>query len=116
MEESVARHQRTRAACEDDVGECDIYVGIFAWRYGTIPDDDNEARTSMTELEYRRAARDKACLVFLLADEAPWSSTMRDAEVGEGEDGRPADTATGTCLSRKPRDGGVFFADAHGGH
>jgi hypothetical protein len=46
MEESVARHRRTRAACEADVGECDIYVGIFAWRYGTIPDDDNEARTS----------------------------------------------------------------------
>lgn len=87
MEEYVARDQRTRAACEQDVAQCDIYVGIFAWRYGHIPEDDNEGRLSITELEYRKASGEKTCLVFLLSDDAPWPSTLRDAETGEGERG-----------------------------
>jgi Domain of unknown function (DUF4062) len=85
MEEYVARDQRTRATCEADVAACDIYVGIFAWRYGHIPEDDNEARRSITELEYRKASGEKVCLVFLLADDAPWPSNLRDAE-SEQED------------------------------
>jgi Domain of unknown function (DUF4062) len=87
MEESVARDQRTRAACEADVAACDIYIGIFAWRYGHIPEDDNEALRSITELEYRKASGEKVCLVFLLADDAPWPSNLRDAESGEGDRG-----------------------------
>jgi Domain of unknown function (DUF4062) len=87
MEEYVARDQCTRAACEDDVAACDIYVGIFAWRYGHIPQDDNDARKSITELEYRKASLEKTCLVFLLSDDTPWPSTMRDAETGEGDSG-----------------------------
>lgn len=87
MEEYVARDQHTRAACEADVAACDIYVGIFAWRYGHIPEHDNEARRSITELEYRKASGEKTCLVFLLSDDAPWPSTMRDAETGEGDSG-----------------------------
>lgn len=87
MEEYVARDQRTRAACEADVAGCDLYVGIFAWRYGHVPEDDNAERKSITELEYRKASGDKTCLVFLLSDDAPWPSTLRDAETGEGDRG-----------------------------
>jgi Domain of unknown function (DUF4062) len=88
MEDYVARDDRALAACEADVEACDIYVGIFAWRYGHIPnDDDNKALRSITELEYRKASGKKTCLVFLLSDEAPWPSTLRDAETDEEDRG-----------------------------
>lgn len=88
MEDYVARDDRALAACEADVEDCDIYVGIFAWRYGHIPnDDDNKALRSITELEYRKASGRKTCLVFLLSDEAPWPSTLRDAETDEEDRG-----------------------------
>jgi len=88
MEDYVARDDRALAACEADVAACDIYVGIFAWRYGHIPnDDDNKALRSITELEYRKASGKKTCLVFLLSDEAPWPSTLRDAETDEEDRG-----------------------------
>jgi hypothetical protein len=87
MENYVARSQRTRAACEADVAGCDIYVGIFAWRYGESPKDDNVELRSFTELEYRRAAADKPCLIFLLRDEAEWPDILRDAKNGEGDNG-----------------------------
>jgi hypothetical protein len=34
MEKYPARDDRPKAACEADVSNCDIYIGIFAWRYG----------------------------------------------------------------------------------
>jgi hypothetical protein len=54
MEKYGARDDRPRAACEADVAQCDIYVGIFAWRYGHVPTDDNAQARSITELEYLR--------------------------------------------------------------
>lgn len=41
MEEYVARDQRVEFSCKGDVVACDVYVGIFAWRYGHIPSDTN---------------------------------------------------------------------------
>ena len=68
-------------ASEADVSNCDIYIGIFAWRYGHVPGEDNPENKSITELEYLAAARaKKPQLIFLLADDAPWSSSLRDAE------------------------------------
>ncbi len=89
MEENVARDERTRAACEADVRACDVYIGLFAWRYGHVPTGDNEEARSITELEYRTALGSGriTCLVFLLSDDAAWPSTKRDAETGEGEGG-----------------------------
>jgi hypothetical protein len=79
MERYGARDDRPRSACEKDVADSDIYVGIFAWRYGYIPSDDNPEQRSITELEYLAAA-DKTRLIFLLADDFPWKSSLRDAE------------------------------------
>lgn len=56
------------------VNKAEIYVGIFAHRYGYIPDDlkRNPKRLSMTELEYRRAVeRDIPILIFVMDDEHP---------------------------------------------
>ena len=41
MEDYVATDQRPLDKCLQDVASCDLYVGIFAWRYGYIPAKDN---------------------------------------------------------------------------
>jgi Domain of unknown function (DUF4062) len=79
MEDYPARAMHTKAACQSDVAECNIYLGIFAWRYGYVPDDDNPERKSITELEYEAAEPAKR-LLFLLKDEAKWPPESRDAD------------------------------------
>jgi Domain of unknown function (DUF4062)/Tetratricopeptide repeat len=88
MENYVAADQRPLAKCLEDVAGCDLYVGIFAHRYGYIPDHDNPQRRSITELEYRHArAHTKPTLVFLLDPATPWSPTWIDAVTGDGDRG-----------------------------
>jgi Domain of unknown function (DUF4062)/HEAT repeats len=73
MEYYVAEDKRPLDRCLEDVGSCDAYVGIFAWRYGYVPDTGNPDQLSITELEYRRAkAVGKTCLVFLISEDADW--------------------------------------------
>ncbi|HEX8068537.1 MAG TPA: DUF4062 domain-containing protein [Pyrinomonadaceae bacterium] len=73
MEDYVAADTRPVAVCLADVAACDIYVGIFAWRYGYVPEHDNPEARAITELEYRQAvATNKTCLIFLLRDDVPW--------------------------------------------
>jgi hypothetical protein len=80
MEDYVASDQRPLDKCLADVAGCDLYVGIFAWRYGYVPDRDNPAGLSITELEYRQAGEaGLPRLVFLLADDAPWPPTLNEA-------------------------------------
>ena len=53
----------------EDVATCDLYVGIFAHRYGHVSNHDNPERRSITELEYRHAeALGFPLLVFLLEE------------------------------------------------
>ncbi|MCI4066721.1 HEAT repeat domain-containing protein [Micromonospora sp. R77] len=64
--------------CLADVRRCDLYVGLFAWRYGFRPPGQE---SSITELEYREAlAAGKPCLVFLLAEDTPWPVDMIDRD------------------------------------
>ena len=37
MEDYVATDQRPLAKCLEDVAGCELYVGIFAHRYGYVP-------------------------------------------------------------------------------
>jgi hypothetical protein len=79
MEYYVAEDQRPVAKCLADVAACDVYVGIFAWRYGWQPKDDNPNGWSITEMEYRRAEElKKPCLIFLLDGKAPWPPDFID--------------------------------------
>ncbi|MFJ6167589.1 HEAT repeat domain-containing protein [Micromonospora orduensis] len=62
--------------CLADVRRCDLYIGLFAWRYGFRPPGQE---SSITELEYREAlAAGKPCLVFLLSEETPWPVDLVD--------------------------------------
>lgn len=73
MEYYVAEDSRPVDRCLADVAECDIYVGIFAWRYGFVPTTDNPEQLSITELEYGHAEElKKPRLIFLLDEDAQW--------------------------------------------
>jgi len=73
MEYYVAEDRRPVDRCLADVKSSDVYIGIFAWRYGYIPRTENPDQLSITELEYRQAlSTGRACLIFLISEQAPW--------------------------------------------
>lgn len=81
MEYYVAGDQRPVDKCLADVAACDVYVGIFAWRYGWVPTRDNPDKLAITEMEYRRAFEThKPCLIFLLSEDAPWPPKFIDRD------------------------------------
>jgi hypothetical protein len=74
--------------CLEDISSCDLYIGLFALRYGFVPEHGNPEHRSITELEYRHATvKGKDCLVFLLDEKFPWPPTYRDSYTGNGERG-----------------------------
>ena len=94
MEEYVAEGSRPLDRCLKDVDSVEIYVGIFAWRYGhvlpppAVPPGDAAGPSpllSITEAEFRRAAS-KRPLVFLLDPKASWPVQHIDALSGTPED------------------------------
>ena len=78
MEDYVATDARPLDKCLGDVAAADVYLGIFAWRYGFVPNKDNPQGQSITEREYRHAVeRGKPCLIFLLHEDADWKPQVR---------------------------------------
>jgi len=62
------------------VDECNIYIGIYAWRYGYRPAGHD---TSITEMEYNRAVeRNIPRLIFLMHEDHPIKAA--DVEKGPG--------------------------------
>jgi hypothetical protein len=79
MEYYVAEDQRPLDRCLGDAAACDVYVGIFAFRYGYVPREGNPEQRSITELEYRQASgKGTTCLIFLLSEDAPWPKNKQD--------------------------------------
>jgi len=78
MEYYVPESRRPLAKCLDDVCRCDLYLGIFARRYGYVPSGES---ASITELEFREALRrhiDRVC--FLLDTECDWPAAFIDSD------------------------------------
>lgn len=71
MEHLPAKSEDAIDASLKMVDEAEIYLGIFAHRYGYIPDSPkNPDNVSITELEYRHALeRDIPRLIFIMGDE-----------------------------------------------
>jgi hypothetical protein len=89
MEDYIARDDRPLDACLRDLAACDLYVGLFAWRYGYIPKEGNPEGRSITELEYRAAASKRIpCLIYLLDPVAKWSVQWMDSHTGDGDSGK----------------------------
>jgi hypothetical protein len=85
MEVFGSRPGTPKQVCLAEVAGCDIYVGVFGWRYGYV---DRDSGLSMTELEYREAAqRGLPCLIYM-------------KESGEKPGVEESDTAAQTKLER----------------
>ena len=75
--------------CLRNVELADIYVGIFAFRYGYVPalENSNPDGLSITELELRHAERlGKPVLPFVLSDRTPWPTKFMDVALSESND------------------------------
>lgn len=76
MEDYVASDKRPLDQVREHVANCDLYIGLFAWRCGFVPEKGNPEKLSIAELEYLRArASGKPCLIFILDRDAPWPAT-----------------------------------------
>jgi len=76
MEYYVAEPTRPLVRCLNDVRRCDLYVGLFARRYGFVPPGSER---SITEQEYHAALKHgKDVLCFLLRDEVQWPAEFID--------------------------------------
>ncbi len=85
MEHLPASDLDAIAASLKMVDEADIYLGVYAFRYGYVPKDGNPNQISVTEMEYRRAReRGIPRLIFIMDDEHP--VTRGDVETGPGEE------------------------------
>ena len=63
------------------VAQSQVYVGIFALRYGYIPEDPvrNPGRLSITELEYRHAVElDIPTLIYIAKKSHPFKEDQID--------------------------------------
>jgi TIR domain/Domain of unknown function (DUF4062) len=90
MENYLGTDNRPLEKALQDVISADVYVGIFAHRYGYVPvGPDNPDQLSITELEWRQAVRNKiSCLIFVISPDAPWPSSFMDSVTGEGAGGK----------------------------
>lgn len=70
MEYLGAVDKEPTEASLDMVDQCDLFVGIYAHRYGHIPD---HSKSSITEQEYQHAKqKDKHRLCFLVDEDFSW--------------------------------------------
>ena len=77
MEHLPARDADAIKVSMEMVEVADIYIGIFAWRYGHIPEDHD---ISITEMEFNRAVeRGIPILVFLIHDDHALTRKMVEA-------------------------------------
>jgi hypothetical protein len=78
------------ATCLDDVGTCDMYIGIVGLRYGYCPVDParNPAGKSITELEYEQAiAKDVPRYVFVKDENSAFIPAHMDTHTKENAAG-----------------------------
>jgi|SRR5680860_64562 len=80
MEKFVAQPVEPSVACLSEIEVCELFVGIYAHRYGHIP---HGSAVSITEAEFRHA-RDhkKPIFCFEVDPDYPWSPEMIENELG----------------------------------
>lgn len=83
MEDLPAHDATAKAASLKLVDQADIYIGVFAHRYGFVPKKNNPKKLSITEMEYDRAVkRGMPRMIFIMDKKHP--VTFDDVEQGEG--------------------------------
>jgi tetratricopeptide (TPR) repeat protein len=80
MEDLPANSDEAAAASLNMIEEADVYLGVFANRYGYIPKANNPDQISVTEMEYNRAVERKIeRLIFVMDKSHP--ITVDDVDV-----------------------------------
>ncbi|MEM7305728.1 MAG: DUF4062 domain-containing protein [Planctomycetota bacterium] len=87
------------AKCLEDARSCDFYIGILAWRYGSLPPGQTK---SFTQLEYEAAGKAGAeRFLFLSADHDAWPADLRDADPAAIRSFRERVSADNLCAGFK---------------
>jgi hypothetical protein len=77
MEFFGSRADETVEACKKEISQCDVLIGIYAWRYGW---QSAKGRPSITEEEFDYARRlGKRCLCYVVDPEHPWPPKYIDS-------------------------------------
>src|SRR4029079_11718535 len=78
MEVFGARSDEPLDACLKEVEESDLFIGIYALRYGFVPEGED---ISITEREYLHAKKlGRQIYCFLLDENQPWLPRWSDGE------------------------------------
>ena len=81
MEVFGARPQEPVAACLSEIEDCDLFIGIYAHRYGHIPSGTD---ISITEAELQHAERHaKPLFCFVVDENHPWPPPLIEEEPGK---------------------------------
>ncbi|MCB9052408.1 MAG: DUF4062 domain-containing protein [Lewinellaceae bacterium] len=80
MESFGSQPLRPAEASLAEVEECDLFVGLYAHRYGAIPPDGKKSFTEM-ELDYAWE-RNKAIFCFIIDDSYPWPPAYMECGPG----------------------------------
>lgn len=80
MANFMARPEGATSACLKEVAESDLFVGIYAWRYGYIPPN---SEVSITEQEFIEAEKlGKPCFIFMVDENHPWPEEHKEGGIG----------------------------------
>jgi tetratricopeptide (TPR) repeat protein len=71
MEFFMARSGEPKEVCKKEIKKCDIFVGIYAYRYGFIPNGEEKSITQQ-EYEFAKKLR-KDCLCFVVKKGSLWN-------------------------------------------
>lgn len=83
MEVFGARPQEPSDACLAEINACDLFVGIYAHRYGYVPDGSH---VSISEAEFYHAqTNNKPTFCFLVDEHHPWPPRMIEDEPGRSK-------------------------------
>lgn len=83
MEVFGSDESKPKDFCLEQVRQCNLFIGVYAERYGTI---DNETDLSITELEYReafkmlKAERLVGLLVYIIDSKTRWPLNLIDRD------------------------------------
>ncbi len=81
MEFFNAQTEDATTVCDKEIRECDVFIGIYAHRYGFIP---KGKKKSITQLEYELANKEprKNCLYFIVEKDFPWNPQLIEKKKG----------------------------------
>ncbi len=83
MEFFGADPNEPKQVCADEIQDCSLFIGIYAHRYGFIPEGDQK---SITEQEFNLAHElGKPCFCYVVDEDHPWLPKMIEDEPGKSK-------------------------------